>query len=427
MTNKFKAWKGAEVWPLDQIKPSKDNPKSHPPEQVTALAGIFVEHGPDQPIVVDEDGVVIKGHGRLLAAYEAGLSEYPVFIRRGLTEIQKKALRISDNAIAEKSGWIEDLLRVDLNELSLAGYDMPLIGFEHEELIEYMAQPPVKDVDPDKTPAPPIKPVSAAEDLWLLGNHRLLVGDSSKDEDVARVLNGQKPAATITDPPYEMETEGGGLFGSGKVSHARAIKAANIHQFSPSDLKLESQVNVFFTSKPLVPAYIALAVARGLAWDLAVMHRGAAVPNHGGHLMSDLDYIVLIGKLAPQKGLAHADYSKLFSEPTHWERPVPWAKPISTMSRLVRLFSRAGGIVYEPYCGSGTTLIAAEMTKRRCFAIEKAAAYADVTILRWQELTGTTAVLDGDGRTFEQITKARAKSEKSRSRQPRSRQIDQAR
>lgn len=137
-----------EVWKLDKIKPYPNNARTHPPEQINLLAQLMLKRGVDQPIVVDEDGVILKGHGRLLAAQKAGLEEFPVAIHRGLSDIDKRAVRIEDNQVALLSGWDTELLRLELSDLKLEAYDMPLLGFGQSQLVQFMTNPLAPNVLP---------------------------------------------------------------------------------------------------------------------------------------------------------------------------------------------------------------------------------------------------------------------------------------
>ena len=166
-------------WPLSKIIPYPNNPRTHPAEQITLLATMFVKYGIDQPIVVDEDGIILKGHGRRAAAVEAGMKSFPVVQHLGLSEDDKRAIRVSDNQVQLLSGWDENLLRIELTDLKTAGYDLPLLGFNQVQLVSFMANVPT-GADPEATPEPPADPVTRPGDVWLMGKHRLLCGDSTK-------------------------------------------------------------------------------------------------------------------------------------------------------------------------------------------------------------------------------------------------------
>jgi hypothetical protein len=186
---------------LSAILPYPQNARSHGEEQIELLANLMQRYGIDQPIVVDEAGIILKGHGRRLAAIKAGFEMFPVVVQHGLTDDDKRALRIADNQVALLAGWDEELIRLEVGDLKLHGFDMPLLGFGDAELASMLDANP-GHTDPDDVPEPPAKPVTRLGDLWLLGRHRLLCGDATNAEDVARVLGGVKPHLMVTDPPY---------------------------------------------------------------------------------------------------------------------------------------------------------------------------------------------------------------------------------
>lgn len=194
---------------LSKIKPYPNNPRTHPTEQITLLASLMKQHGIDQPIVVDEEGVIIKGHGRRLAAIEAGFKHFPVIQHTGLSEEDKRAIRIADNQIALLSGWETSLLRVELTDLSQAGYEMPLLGFSDKTIADYLPKPE-DPVDPNAIIDPPKRPIVRAGDIWNLGEHRIMCGDSTSKETWSALMDGQQAAMVFTDPPYGVSYESDG-------------------------------------------------------------------------------------------------------------------------------------------------------------------------------------------------------------------------
>ena len=196
-----------ETWPIEKVLNYARNARLHSESQVTTIAGSIKEFGFINPCLVDADGVLIAGHGRILASKQLGHKTVPVIKLGHLTDIQVKALRIADNAIPLAATWSADLLRTELGDLSTAGYDMPLLGFDDVQLVSFMSVP--SGADPEATLEPPVKPVSRAGDLWIMGKHRLLCGDSTKAEDVERALGGKKPNLMVTDAPYGVDYDAG--------------------------------------------------------------------------------------------------------------------------------------------------------------------------------------------------------------------------
>ena len=392
---------------VDELKPFPNNPKIHTPAQVEAIAANIKAFGFDQPILVDETDTILKGHGRQLGARKAGVEIVPTIPRHGLSADDKWAIVISDNALPAMTGFDQSLLRVGLTQLAKVDYPLHLTGIENVHLATFIGAP-AGGAAPNDIPEPESTAISRRGDVWLLGAHRLICGDSSNAKTVEKLLGDDEPSFMCADPPYKFETQGGGIFPQ-KVPHARKAASANVAQFEVAQLCALRTTNAIFTSKGLLADYLDLAREKKLDWDVAVLHRPNAVPASNGHLIPDLDYIVLIGKLAPKRGLENAEYSKFFSL-GHWERPVPWAKPVELISRLLKLYTSAGDSVFEPYCGSGTTIIAAETLGRRCLAFEIDPVFADLAVRRWEKFANQKAVLQGTKRSFDQVVKERSKA-----------------
>ena len=196
-----------EVWNLDRIRPYPNNPRIND-DAVDAVAASIREFGVRQAIVVDTDGVIICGHTRFKAAQKLGLEKLPVHVAKDLTPEQIKAYRIADNKTAELADWNYDLLPVELGDLQTNGFDLSLLGFDSDELLKLLKSDVEEGLtDPDDVPAPPDAAVTQPGDLWILGNHRLLCGDSSKPEDLDRLLGGKTIQLVNTDPPYNVKVE----------------------------------------------------------------------------------------------------------------------------------------------------------------------------------------------------------------------------
>ena len=196
-----------ETWPIDRPQPYDKNPRLND-DAVEVVAKSIREFGFRQPIVVDEDGIVIIGHTRLKAAKSLGLSEVPVHVARGLSPEQVKALRIADNKTAEIAEWNLELLPIELSELQGMDFDLGLLGFDQDELAKLLDPDGQEGLcDPDEIPAPPDEAITQPGDLWILGEHRLLCGDSSKSSDLDRLLDGQPIHLCNTDPPYNVKVE----------------------------------------------------------------------------------------------------------------------------------------------------------------------------------------------------------------------------
>jgi ParB-like chromosome segregation protein Spo0J len=198
-----------ESWPFDRFIPYARNARTHADQQVAQIAASVSEFGFVNPILAGADRVIIAGHGRLLAARKLGITEVPVIVIEGLNENQRRALAIADNKLALNAGWDEEMLRLEIDALRDAEYDLDILGFEDDELRSLLAQQEATSglTDEDAVPEIPAEPTSHIGDLWLLGDHRLICGDSTRADVVARVLGDAKPLLLVTDPPYGIELD----------------------------------------------------------------------------------------------------------------------------------------------------------------------------------------------------------------------------
>lgn len=433
MTEAPRAWK---MWKLDRIRPYPNNARTHPPGQITLLASMLKRWGADQPIVVDEAGVILKGHGRLLAALEAGLRDFPVVQRLGLPEEEKKALRLADNQVALLSGWDADLIKGELTELKLAGFDIPFLGFPEIQLRGFGFQIGTEGLaDPEAAPEPPARPVSRRGDLWILGDHRLLCGDATSGSDVGACSGGQRAAMTFTDPPYGVayRDTGAGAWNEKKLAKKKAgLLKPRFEAIANDDLD-EEQLFKFLAAymriQPLAKnaaQYVFHASLRAHVFREALMETGYVVRaelvwaktrpamnfSQYKHKHEPFYYAV------PRKGTV-GWYGDL-SQTTLWEVASesgavyehPTQKPVGLAVKAIGNSSRAGDHVYEPFSGSGSTLVGCEMTKRRALAIEIDPAYVDVAVLRWQNFTGKLARLEG--RTYAEVKHEREQGHATR-------------
>src|SRR6266446_7061980 len=191
-----------ERWPIERLMPYARNARTHNDAQVSQIAASIREWGWTNPVLVAEDGTIIAGHGRVLAARKLHITDVPVMVAAGWTEAQKRAYTIADNKLTLNGGWDQELLGLEIGELEVLGFDLDLIGFSEGERAALAAQMTEGLTDPDDVPELPTEPVARAGDLWVLGSHRLLCGDSTSPDDVKKLLAGVKPHLMITDPPY---------------------------------------------------------------------------------------------------------------------------------------------------------------------------------------------------------------------------------
>lgn len=413
-----------QVWPLEKIIPYPNNPRTHPDQQVELLATLMQKHGVDQPIVVDEEGFILKGHGRRMAAVKAGFEDFPVVIHRGLSDADKRAIRLADNQVALLSGWNEDLLRAELTDLSKAGYDMPLLGFDDVSLVTFMAMPPRAGADPDQEIEPPAKPVSRAGDLWLLGKHRLLCGDSTNEKDVELLLGDDVPNLMVTDQPYGIDYDAGWRDSPENRANPKMKRAAKP---AARGAVMNDDRADWREAWRLFPGNVAYVWTAGLRSRESVEGLEAA----GFEMVAQIIWAknnFAIGRgdyhfqhepcwYAVRKGKRH-NWAGDRSQTTLWQIDKPQKsetghstqKPVECMRRPIQNNSKPGDYVYEPFMGSGTTMIAAEMMNRYALGLELNPAYVDVAVERWQAFTKQEATLEGDGRTYAAVAAARKKA-----------------
>jgi len=402
-----------ETWPLAKLQPYAKNAKMHGADQVAKIAASMAEFGWTVPCLVADDGELIAGHGRVLAATQLGLTEAPVIVLGHLTEAQRRAYRIADNKLTELGTWDEALLSAELNDLLAEDYDLSLIGFDDAELEALLAG----DVDPeaasregeDDVPEAPETPISRPGDLWLLGKHRLLCGDATVVTDVERLLGDVKPLLMVTDPPYGVEYDPGWRNKAGTATTKRTGKVLNDDRADwreawalfPGDVAYVWHGALHATTVANSLEASGFNVRSQIIWakDRLVLSRGDyhwqhepclyAVKKTGkGHWAGDRKQTTLWQ-------IANKDQD---AETVHGTQ-----KPVECMRRPILNNSSLSQAVYEPFMGSGTTLIAAETTGRVCYGIELNPAYVDVAVERWQQFTGKDAVLSGSGETFNKI------------------------
>ncbi len=398
--------------PLGQIIPYARNPRQNE-KAIATVAASIAEFGWRQPIVVDENMVILAGHTRLAAAQQLGLKSAPVHIAKGLSEAQAQAFRIMDNRSAENAEWMEDLLSLELSDLLDADYDLELTGFTDEELNSLLSglDDETDTEGEDDIPEPPEDPVSRPGDLWILGNHRLLCGDATVATDVERVLDGAKANLCFCDPPYNVDYAGGA--GAEQAGKGRRIK---------NDALGDAFGQFLYDACMLINTHTNGAVY--ICMSSSELHTlQAAFTKAGGHWST----FVIWAK--NRFTLGRSDYQRqyepiLYGWPEgvkrRWcgardqgdvwniNRPTkndlhPTMKPVSLVERAIQNSSRKGDLVFDPFGGSGTTLIAAENTGRKATLLELDPKYVDVIVERWQQFTGQTAMLDGTDQTFAEL------------------------
>ena len=401
---------------VEELIPYARKARTHSDAQVAQIAASIREFGWTNPILLDGQSGIIAGHGRLLAARKLGVSEVPCIELSGLTETQRKAYILADNKLAMNAGWDDEMLRLELGDLAAMDFDMSLVGFSDEEMLGITNGGTEGLTDEDEVPEAPVEPVTKLGDVWILGKHRIVCGDCTDPLIVDKALNGVSPHLMVTDPPYGVEYDADwrnkavmvkgetrGAHGSrsvGKVLNDDRADWREAWALFPGDVAYvwhaagslsavvcESlQASGFDVRMQIIWAKNQFVIGRGHyhvghepCWYAVKKRKGATGNWQGDRTQSTLWKID-----KPQK-----------SETGHSTQ-----KPVECMRRPIENNSSVGQAVYEPFSGSGTTIIAAETTGRCCHAIELNPAYVDMAVKRWQSFTGQTATLESTGDPF---------------------------
>ncbi|MCP3393389.1 site-specific DNA-methyltransferase [Bradyrhizobium sp. CCGB12] len=395
---------------LESLIPYARNARTHSTAQVAQIAASIREFGWTNPILVDGNSGVIAGHGRLLASRKLGLVEVPVIELAGLSEAAKRAYVLADNKLALNAGWDDAMLALEVGDLAALGADLSLAGFSDAELTALATKQNIWLTDPDEAPQLPKAPITKIGDVWLLGRHRLICGDCTDRETVAKLLGKVQPHLMVTDPPYGVsyrpEWRNEVVRSDGSSVAARAT--GTVLNDDRADWReawalFPGEVAYVWHGALHAAAVGASLEASGfiirsqIIWDKTrlVIGRG---DYHWQH--EPAWYVVRKGKTGhwagDRKQTTIWSISHQKSETGHGTQ-----KPVECMKRPIENNSSPGQAVYEPFSGSGTTIVAAELTGRTCYAIELSPAYVDVAVQRWQSFTGELARNEATGEPFQ--------------------------
>jgi len=430
------SWPAAEIQhePVESLIPYARNSRTHTDDQVAQIAASMREFGWTMPVLIDEEGGIIAGHARVLAARKLGVAVAPCVVARGWSKEKKQAYVIADNKLAENAGWNVAMLKLEVGELASAGYKLELLGFDPDALAALLAPDGTQGLtDPDAAPALPTDPVSRKGDLWLLGRHRILCGDSTVATDVERVLAGVKPHLMVTDPPYGVEYDpswrakagvGSANAAMGKVENDDRADWREAWDLFPGDVCYvwHGGLHAGVVAESLAASRFRLRAQIVWVKTRAVLSRGHYHWQHEPALYAQREDTDDQWRFVPEHELT--GYAVRDGATGHWagdrKQSTVWyiehlksetghgtQKPVECMKRPIENNSSPGQAVYEPFSGSGTTIIACEMTGRSAHAVELSPAYVDVAVERWQAFTGKKATLEGDGRSFDELKAAR--------------------
>lgn len=384
-----------EIRSIDTIKPYDKNPRIND-GAVDAVAASLKEFGFRQPIVIDAEGVIVCGHTRYKAAQKLGLAKVPVHVATDLTPEQIKAYRITDNKTSDLSEWDYEILPVELSELMDSGFNMNLLAFDEKELTKLLdTQIDQGLTDPDEIPDMPEEPVTQEGDLWLLGEHRLLCGDSTDPANLEKLMEGQRADMVFTDPPYNV------AYVQDKDGEAKQIKNDNLGGKFHAFLKAACQqmidhcqgaIYICMSSSELATLQDAFGQAKG-HWSTFIIWAKNTFTLGRSDYQRQYEPI-LYGWPEGEKHYWCGDRN----QGDVWEvkKPAkndlhPTMKPVELVVRAITNSSKQNDIVLDPFCGSGSTLIACQQTGRICYGMELDPAYCDIIAQRWENHTGQKA------------------------------------
>jgi DNA methylase len=389
---------------------------------VDVVGDSIEEFGWQQLIVTDKDFVIIVGHVRWLAAKKRGIHLVPVYVADHLTPAQVKTYRINDNRSHEETEWDLDLLKIEVVELDTLGFDLKFTGFEPRQLEELLVSTDAAADDAaNQAPPPPTQPVSQLGDLWLCGLSRVLHGDATNREHVSRVQGDLRPLILITDPPYGVEVDPmwreeaglGSPVQTGKVTNDDRVDWSDAFRLFPGDVAYVWHAGIH--SGPVAAGLqeVGFEIRAQIIWTKPhfVLSRGS---YHWQH--EPCYFCVRKGARSHWRGdrTQSTVWPVATLNPFGGKNPEETAtghgtqKPIELFRRPILNHTERGEVIYDPFLGSGTALVAAELTGRVCYGLEIDPGYVDVIVRRWQQLSGRAATLEGDGRTFDQIKAERS-------------------
>ncbi|MCL6270267.1 site-specific DNA-methyltransferase [Sansalvadorimonas sp. 2012CJ34-2] len=405
-----------EHWLVDELVPYAQNARTHSADQISQIARSIENFGFVNPILVGEDKVIVAGHGRLLAAQELGLQTVPVIVLGHLDDVQRRALVLADNKLAENAGWDEELLRLELQALDELDFDLDIMGFSTEELDDLLLEEPAEgNTEDDQVPEVQEQPVSQTGDVWILGEHRLLCGSATESADVETLMAGQLADMVFTDPPYNVDY--GNSAKDKKRGKDRRIKNDNLGDEFHSFLKA-AMTNMLAVCKGAI--YVCMSSS-----ELDTLQK--AFREAGGKWSTFLIWAkntFTLGRADYQRQYEPILYGWKDGSDHFWcgardqgdvwffNKPArndlhPTMKPVELVERAIRNSSKTKDIVLDLFGGSGSTLIACEKTGRQARLTELDPKYVDVIVRRWEEYAGQEAYLEESQLTFAQVAKER--------------------
>lgn len=408
--------------PINKIVPNVNNTRTHSREQIDKIAASMIKFGFNDPIAIDLMNVIISGHGRLEAAKLIGLVEVPTIQLGHLDKNQQRAYVIAHNRISLDAGWDNDLLEIEMQELKDAGFDLVQTGFDDDEIMRLLNPEIICNGHVDADIAPPVKkePISVLGDIWVLDNHRVMCGDSTNPNNVQDLIKESNPIMMITDPPYGVHYEpewrdmsgfGIGENSDGKVENDDRVDWTDAYSLFTGDICYVWHAGLFTgdVSKHLKDCGFDLinqiiwvkqhfAISRG---DYHWQHEPCwyGVRKGKKHNWQGARDQSTTWEIANNNYVGNCNIEQTFGHGTQ--------KPIECMARPIQNNSRPKDTIYDPFGGSGTTLIACEKFGRYCVMMEISPQYVDVIVKRWQDFTGKKAIHEQSGKSFEELDNER--------------------
>lgn len=412
---------------IADLIPYVNNARTHSEQQVTQVAASIREFGFTNPILIDDNNSIIAGHGRLLAAKKLELDEVPCIVLKGLTEAQKKAYVIADNQLALNAGWDVDLLKLEIEGLEELDFDLDLLGFDDDFLSGLLEEEPSEGLtDEDEVPEAPESPVTVLGDVWLLGEHRLLCGDSTSIDAVDKLMDGQKAGFCFTSPPYnaamtcaQMHSKApkagkGGLYTGGYSDDRTSLEYIqfNTDVFTALDIVASENFTLCYNinyNKNSPSEYIKIISEANKIFKLVetiVWEKAMAVSLQGDNLTRIYEFIFVLSKGDFKINKARTECLKNLWKignigANHKDHKACF--PVELAEEGIKKFSKKDALVIEPFGGSGSTLIACEKTGRHCRLMELDPKYIDIIINRWQDYTGQQAIHEETGKTYSEL------------------------
>jgi len=388
-----------ETVPIDKLTFDPANARKHSDENLAAIASSLKQFGQRKPIVVTADNVIVAGNGTVEAALLVGLTDVSVVrVPADWSADQVKAFALADNRSAELAEWNPEVLSAQLLELEEAGFDVEALGFEAVEEAE------IASADKEELPEVPKGTRVALNDVWILGNHKLVCGDSAKPDILDKLLRNEVAELVFTDPPYRYKTMGaGGVFDEGYTKLKKDL--AGLTEFDPTNFLrvlpglFGEGINAYiFCNTDLVPDYCLWAREQKYNFNILTWHKKQFIPASNNHHFPDTEYLIYISKSATFNTGLSLNYGKYFVLDNEKSDDHPTIKPLEIIQTELKISSSKNGIVVDLFAGSGSTLIACELEKRKARVIELDPQYCEVIIQRWEALTGEKAVLENASR-----------------------------